>query len=144
MCYLLQRAQKSKDAYVEIEFPNTILEKEEYISMNHSLYSISSNVSKIESVTSKSIQRERASPVITFLSRSVHFQDGVSTNTPTYLQKKSLYRPIRCELDNPVFKEYTVYGYEYAHELFQVHTSQIQEMQIVLTNSFQLKKYQTG
>lgn len=137
---LLQRAQKSKDAYVEIEFPNTILEKEEYLSIYHSLHSISSNVSKTESVISKSIQRERASPVVTLLSRSVYFEDGISTNTPTYLQKKSLYRPIRFELDNPVFKEYTVYGYEYAHELFQVHTSQIQEMQVVLTNSFQFKK----
>lgn len=137
---MLQRFQKSKDARIEIDFPQLVLEKEEWMSIYSSLQTNSSNISKAESVISKTIERSRDSPVVTIMSKSIHFQDGIRMELPTYEQKKSLFRPIRMDIDNEILKEYTLYGYTYTNEPFQVQTRQINEMQIVLSNVFQLKK----
>lgn len=136
----LQRYHKTNHAGLEIEFPPLIIEKEEYLSLFSSLMTLASNVSHTETVVSKSTFRERNSPVVTTLLRSVHFKDGQNTNTPTYLQKKSLYRPIQVHTSHSFLKEYSMYVYEYTSTPFHVQTPQIQEMIILRSTSFQFKK----
>lgn len=139
---LLNKFKKQKNATLEIQFNPMILEKEEFVRMYTAFHEQAMNTEYKEIISSKSMQRERGTPVIRYGSKDIFFKHGIKIGDPLFTEKVTMYKPYNVTYEeNGDNKEYTIQLFDIQYRNVETIKRTGETVNIVISNIFQLKSF---
>lgn len=138
---LLDKFKQQKDSLLEISFSPIILEKNEFTKLYVGLKNNSSNIQYKEIVSSTNIQRERTIPVIHYLTKDIFFKHGKKVGLPIFTKKSTLYKSHKDSYDDSILRDYTISLFSVQHNEFELKSTAINTIDIIISNQFQLNDY---